>query len=152
MDKTLHHKLSILIANWLPLCYSWWEEIWSEISQYAFLVKLEQNAALSIKLRQEKKRDKISRCAWISFFLLLNWLKLIMNSDLILNSGFFFSIIIFQRFLYKLKSKNCVFEIIFLSSLKIHMSCQQPILNSESNKFFMNFLLLFFEGLQFFFW
>ena len=63
----------------------------------------------------------------------------------------FFSIIIFQRFLYKLKSKNCDFEIIFLSSLKIHMSCQQPILNSESNKFFMNFLLLFFEGLQFFF-
>ena len=30
------------------------------------------------------------------------------------------------------------------------MSCQQPILNSESNKFFMNFLLLFFEELQFF--
>ena len=119
MDKTLNHKQCILIANWLPLCYSWWEEIWSEISQYAFLVKLEQNAALSIKLRQEKKRDKISRCAWISFFLLHNWLKLIMNSYLILNSNF--SVTNFQRFLYLWKLKNCVFEIIVLSSLKIQI-------------------------------
>ena len=54
-----------------------------------------------------------------------------------------FSMINFQRFLYKLKSMNCDFEIIFLSSV-VFITFEQPILNLTS--FFMNFLSFFIKN------